>query len=163
MPHTATGRVSRGLRWAGGLLFAGGMALVGVQLLLFSTLDAGSTFWNLLPALLIGGVGMSMTMTPATAAAMKAVPRDKAGVGSAVLNAFRQVGGSIGVAMMGAIMASRASTPPSVAGFLDGLHAALLVAAGIAFAGAIVAYILVRNTHHEPQPQVVPDTLAESA
>lgn len=144
-------------------LMTGGMLLVGVHLLIFSTLGADSTFWNLLPALLIGGVGMALTMTPATAAAMKAVPRDKAGVGSAVLNAFRQVGGSTGVAMMGAIMASRASTPPSIDGFLDGLHSALLVAAAIAFAGAVVAYILVRNTHGEPQPQVVVDTVPESA
>jgi len=144
-------------------LMTGGMALVGVHLLLFATLDADSTFWNLLPALLVGGVGMSMTMTPATAAAMKAVPRDQAGIGSAVLNAFRQVGGSIGVAMMGAIMAARASTPPSVDGFVDGLHSALLVAAAVAFAGAVVAYLLVRDKHHEPQPQVVADAVPDSA
>jgi EmrB/QacA subfamily drug resistance transporter len=140
-------------------LMTSGMTLVGVQLVIFSRLGAETTFWHLLPGLLIGGVGMSLTMTPSTAAAMKAVPRDKAGVGSAVLNAFRQVGGSIGVALMGAIMASRASTPPSIPGFIDGLHAALLVAATIAFVGAIVSYILVRNPHHEVQPQVV----AESA
>ena len=130
-------------------LMTGGMALVALQLLIFSRLGADSTFWNLLPGLLVGGFGMAMTMTPSTAAAMKAVPRDKAGVGSAVLNAFRQVGGSIGVALMGAIMAARASTPPSIDGFLDGLHAALLVAATIAFVGAIVAYILVRNPQHD--------------
>lgn len=137
------------------VLMTGGMALVGTHLLLLSTLDADSSFWNLLPAFLIGGVGMSATMTPATAAAMKAVPRDKAGVGSAVLNAFRQVGGSIGVALMGAIMAARATTPPSTTGFIDGLHAALLVAAGIAFAGAMVAYLLVRNVQHDSPPQPV--------
>ena len=46
-----------------------------------------------------------MTMTPVTAAAMSAVPVDKAGVGSAVLNSARQVGGSLGIAVMGAIVA----------------------------------------------------------
>ena len=141
------------------VLMTGGMTLVSLQLLIFSRLDESSSFWNLLPGLLIGGVGMSLTMTPATAAAMKAVPRDKAGVGSAVLNAFRQVGGSIGVALMGAIMASRATVPPSVAGFVDGLHAALIVAAAIAFVGAVVSYILVRNPQHDAPPQGV----AESA
>lgn len=124
-----------------------GMLLIGVQLLLFSRVDETATFWTLLPALLLGGFGMALTMTPATAAAMKAVPADKAGVGSAVLNAFRQVGGSMGVALMGAIMASRTGTTP-LDTFLSGFHAALLVAAGIAFAGAAVAFILVRKHHH---------------
>ena len=68
-----------------------------------------ASFWSLLPAMILGGIGMSLTMTPTTAAAMASVPRDKAGVGSAVLNSMRQVGGSLGIAMMGAIVASRAS------------------------------------------------------
>ncbi len=127
-----------------------GMLLIGVQLLLFSRLDETATFWTLLPALLLGGFGMALTMTPATAAAMKAVPADKAGVGSAVLNAFRQVGGSMGVAIMGAIMVSRKGATP-LDTFLAGFHAALLVAAGIAFAGAAVAFVLVRK-HHHPAP-----------
>ena len=46
-------------------------------------------------------------MTPMTAAAMGAVPVDKAGVGSAVLNTFRQVGGALGIAVIGAIVADR--------------------------------------------------------
>jgi EmrB/QacA subfamily drug resistance transporter len=127
-----------------------GMLLIGTQLLLFSRVDETATFWTLLPALLLGGFGMALTMTPATAAAMKAVPADKAGVGSAVLNAFRQVGGSIGVALMGAIMASRKGTTP-LDTFLVGFHAALVVAAMIAFAGAAVAFVLVRK-HHHPTP-----------
>jgi hypothetical protein len=46
---------------------------------------------------------------------------------------------------MGAIMASRLTTPPTAASFMDGFERALLVAAGIALAGAIVAAILVRQ------------------
>ena len=65
-------------------------------LLIFASLDENATFWNLLPAMLIGGVGMALSMTPTTAAAMGSVPTDKAGVGSAVLNSMRQVGGSLG-------------------------------------------------------------------
>ena len=53
---------------------------------------------------------MAMTMTPTTAAAMGAVQRDKAGVGSAVLNSARQVGGSLGIAIIGAIVASGISS-----------------------------------------------------
>src|SRR5262245_3186973 len=54
-----------GSRW----LMAGGLTLLGISLLLFSRLDASSGFWNLFPALVIGGVGMASVMTPMSAAA----------------------------------------------------------------------------------------------
>jgi EmrB/QacA subfamily drug resistance transporter len=126
-----------------GLLTAG-MILVAVQLLYFSRLDESSTFWNLLPGFLVGGVGMALTMTPSAAAATRSVPVDKAGVGSAVLNASRQVGGSLGIALMGAIMAHEAGGQPTAGAFVDGFQSALLVAAAIALAGAVVAFTLVR-------------------
>jgi sugar phosphate permease len=77
---------------------------------------------------------------------MASVPTDKAGVGSGVLNSFRQVGGSLGIALMGAILASyvTAAARPSPQDFVDGLHAALLVAAGIAFTASVVAIALVK-------------------
>ena len=60
---------------------------------------------------------------------MGAVPVDKAGVGSGVLNSFRQVGGSLGIAVMGAILASYLHHPPSsplaAQDYVNGLHAAL--------------------------------------
>lgn len=74
-----------GSRW----LMATGMTLTGVSLLLYAQLDAGSSFWNVLPGLLTGGIGMAMSMSPMTAAALSAVPVDKAGVGSGILNTFR--------------------------------------------------------------------------
>jgi MFS family permease len=125
-------------------LMTGGMILLAVQLLLFSQLSANASFWNLLPALLIGGVGMACTMTPSAAAATRSVPVDKAGVGSAVLNSARQVGGTMGVAIMGAIMASELGPVPTPDAFMRGFERALLVAAAIALLGAIVAYVLVR-------------------
>ena len=129
-----------GSRW----LVAVGMTLVAAQLVLFSQLGMDATFWSLLPALLLGGVGMALTMTPSAAAATRAVPVDKAGVGAAVLNAFRQVGGSVGIALMGAIMASAAGGVRSPEAFMTGFERALLTAAGIALAGAVVAVVLVR-------------------
>jgi predicted MFS family arabinose efflux permease len=121
-----------------------GMVLVAGQLLYFSRLGVDSSFWNLLPGFLVGGVGMAMTMTPSAAAATRSVPVDKAGVGSAVLNASRQVGGSLGIALMGAIMAAEANGVQSPETFVDGFQSALLVAAGIAVLGAVVAFTLVR-------------------
>jgi EmrB/QacA subfamily drug resistance transporter len=121
-----------------------GMLLVATQLILFSRLSADASFWNLLPALLIGGVGMACTMTPSAAAATRSVPVDKAGVGSAVLNCARQVGGTMGIALMGAIIAGEAGGERTVEAFMRGFQVALTVAAGIALVGAVVAYVLVR-------------------
>ena len=130
-----------GSRW----LMGGGMTLVAVSLVLFALLDESSSFWNLFPALLVGGIGMAMAMTPTTAAAMSSVPVDKAGVGSGVLNSSRQVGGSLGIAVMGAILGSYISvsrpSPEFPGQFVNGFQAALHVAAVIALAGAFVAYV----------------------
>ena len=139
-----------GSRW----LMSGGMLLVSVSLVLFSLLDESSTWWNLFPALLVGGVGMALAMTPTTSAAMGSVPVDKAGVGSGVLNTSRQVGGALGIAVMGAILGSYVSvgrlSPDYPGQFVAGLQASLHVAAGIAFAAAIVAFVLVRKVSHRP-------------
>ena len=102
-----------------------GMILVAGQLVLFSRLGVDATFWNLLPALMIGGIGMALTMTPSAAAATRSVPVDKAGVGSAVLNCARQIGGTMGIAVMGAIMASQTGGVRSVDAFMNGFQSAL--------------------------------------
>lgn len=137
-----------------------GMLLVSTQLLYFSHLSVDSTFWNLLPGLLVGGVGMALTMTPSTAAATRAVPVDKAGVGAAVLNAFRQVGGSLGIALMGAIVAHEAAGRVSPEAFMDGFERSLQVAAAIALAGAVVAFVLVRPHELEEAEQAQAPELA---
>jgi EmrB/QacA subfamily drug resistance transporter len=140
-----------GSRW----MMAAGMLLLTGSLLDFAQLEPTSNFWNALPALLLGGVGMGLVMTPTTAAAMGSVPVDKAGVGSAVINSMRQVGGSFGVAVMGAVVATQVTTnvpgPRFAQEFTDGYHDALYVAAGITFFAALVAVSLVRKVVH-PHP-----------
>jgi EmrB/QacA subfamily drug resistance transporter len=147
-----------GSRW----LMGAGMILVSTSLLIFSRLGLGSTYWHIFPGLIVGGLGMAMTMTPTTAAAMGSVAVDKAGVGSAVLNSMRQVGGSLGIALMGAIVVSYTSapvgSPRALPEFVNGLQHALVVAAAIAFVSAIVAVSLVRQVRHAPET-----TLAEAA
>ena len=143
-----------GSRW----LVAVGMVLLSISLLSFSRLEATSNFWDILPGLLIGGFGMAIVMTPITAAAMGSVPVDKAGVGSAVLNSGRQVGGSLGIAVMGAIVAASATgvpgTPEAVEGFVTGYQHALQVAAAIALAGAVLSVATIRKYRHEPEPRL---------
>ena len=135
-----------GSRWLVGF----GMALLAVMLFYYSQLGANESFWAILPGLLIGGVGMGSTMTPVTAAAMSAVAVDKAGIGSAVLNSSRQVGGSLGIAVMGAIVASGSD-------FLTGFHDALRIGALLCLVGAAVAVLAVRkieHPHHAPEVAV---------
>ena len=149
-----------GSRW----LMGAGMGILGVSLLLYQRIGLHTGFWSLLPQLLLGGVGMAMTMSPMTSAAMGSVPIDKAGVGSGVLNSFRQVGGSLGIALMGAILLSyqHPTRLKQVAAqqFVDGLHAALLVSAVIAFAAAAVAIVLVRTKPAVERAHIVEAELA---
>ena len=137
-----------GSRW----LMGAGLVCLSASLLSFSRLGVDSSFWDVLPGLILGGIGMSLAMTPTTAAAMGSVPVDKAGVGSAVLNSMRQVGGSLGIALMGAIVASSihvGERDPRIAQqFVDGYSNALHVAATIALVGAVVAVATVRQSRH---------------
>ena len=143
-----------GSRW----LLVAGMTLISLHLLLFSRLTLDSSFWNLLPGFLLGGIGMALTMTPSAAAAVRSVPVDKSGVGSAVLNASRQVGGSIGIALIGAIMAQQIGDDRTPEAFMDGFSTALAVAAVIALAGAVIAGVLVRAHAIPPRAgQPVPE------
>ena len=143
-----------------------GMSLLTLSLILFGTLGESSTFWGILPGLLVGGLGMAITMAPTTAAAMSSVPVAKAGVGSAVINSMRQVGGSLGIAVMGSIVAASVSvgerSPAYTAQFVDGYHRALLVGAGVLLAGAVVAVLAIRPSVRV-EPEVVPAETAFAA
>jgi EmrB/QacA subfamily drug resistance transporter len=161
-PRTGALADRLGSRW----LVGGGMVLLAVMLFYYGFLGAGSSFWALLPALLIGGVGMAMTMTPVTAAAMSAVAVDKAGVGSAVLNSARQVGGSLGIAVMGAIVASTSASSlrhgdTRQIAFLHGFHDALRVGSLLLLAGAVIAVLAIRKVEHGHEERRT--TLAEAA
>ncbi len=140
-----------GSRW----LVGGGMTLLAAMLLYYSQLGAHESFWALVPGLLLGGIGMGMTMTPVTAAAMSAVSVDQAGVGSAVLNSARQVGGSLGIAIMGSIVAGAAT-------YLGGFHDALRVGALLCLAGAGLATLAIRKIEH-PHPQAAEEPALELA
>jgi EmrB/QacA subfamily drug resistance transporter len=139
-----------GSRW----LLAFGMTVLAAQLFYFSTLGVHQSYWSLVPGMLLGGVGMATVMSPATAAAISGVPTDKAGVGSAVVNTARQLGGSTGIALMGAIVAHEAGGSATPQAFMNGFSAALLTAGGIALAGAVAALVLVRS-HAEPSRPAV--------
>ena len=139
-----------------------GMAILAGAMFVFSRFGVGASYWDLLPGMLLGGLGMSIAMAPTTAAAMSSVRPDKAGVGSAVLNSMRQVGGSLGIAIMGAIVASGISSSlaagdPRPVAFVHGYHHAVEISALIALAGAVIAASTLRHARHRPQEAPVAD------
>jgi len=138
---------------------AGGMAVLTGSLILFARMGVHESFWGLLPGMILGGIGMSAAMAPTTAAAMSSVRPDKAGVGSAVLNSMRQVGGSLGIAITGAIVAAGISSSLKAGharpvAFVTGLHHGLNVAAAITIAGAVIAFATLRHARHSAEVAV---------
>jgi len=134
-----------GPRWP----ISAGMLLLTASLVLFSRLGTEAQFADLLPGMLIGGLGMGTAMGPMTTAALSIAPVDEAGVISGVVTTSRQVGGALGIALMGAIVAAFETVSPTdprfALQFVDGFHRALQVGAAITLAGAIAAALLVRR------------------
>ncbi|HEX3488087.1 MAG TPA: MFS transporter, partial [Streptosporangiaceae bacterium] len=105
-------------------LLIGGAGLLGV-----ATAGPHSTYLLLVLPLAATGFGMALTMPAATAAVMEAAPPDRGGIASGVVNAARQAGSVLGVALLGSLVSARA-------GFSGGLHAGIVVAAAAFFLAA---------------------------
>jgi len=131
-----------GPRW----LIAGGLAVVAASLFSFSGIAVDSTYGELLPGFTLLGIGIALTMSPMTSAAMNAVPVEKAGIASGVLSTFRMVGGSLGVAVTGAIFQGAVGDPETATptDFVDALGGAMTVSGIVALAGAVIAAIAIR-------------------
>jgi EmrB/QacA subfamily drug resistance transporter len=85
---------------------ATGFALIGLSFLGVQLLGLDSPVWLLVVILAVQGLGMGAVMAPATESIMSVVPREKAGAGAAVNNSVRQVGGALGVAVLGSLLAA---------------------------------------------------------
>jgi EmrB/QacA subfamily drug resistance transporter len=92
------------------LLMSVGMTMLGAGLIGLSRLDTTSSYWYIWPFLLIMGAGIAMTMPSVSSAAMSAVDPSKAGIASGVVNSARQVGGALGIAVLGSVGATLASS-----------------------------------------------------
>jgi EmrB/QacA subfamily drug resistance transporter len=83
-----------------------GFVLVALSFAGFQLLDESASVWLLLAILSVQGLGMGSVMAPATESIMSVVPREKAGAGAAVNNSVRQIGGALGVAILGSLLAA---------------------------------------------------------
>lgn len=136
------------------VLASGGMILISVGLLLLGTIGEATSAIELIAYLIILGIGMGMFSSPNTSAIMGCVPKQQLGVASGTLSTMRTVGQSLSLAIMGALVATVASTavvselfsgtigPAATAeaeDFIRGMDLAFTVSAGIAFIGAITS------------------------
>ncbi len=171
------------------IVVASGLAVVSVALVILSFATVTSGYGPVLASMLIMGIGMGMTMAPATESIMGSLPRHKAGVGSAVNDTTRQVGGALGVAILGSLLASSyaSSLGPDVpaaakasvgaalnvarqlggeqgaslaaaakSAYVDGMGVGVLVAAGVALVGSLVALAFLPSRAREHIAPVVP-------
>ena len=182
---------------------ATGLTIVACGLVLLSQAKVGGGYGLILAVILIMGTGMGLAMTPATDSIMGSLPREKAGVGSAVNDTTREVGGALGVAILGSLLAAgyhssmsnsaaAASLPPAqaavahdslggavqVAGqigsagqslvadashaFVNAMSSTVLVGAGVALIGAIIALVWLPSRALAPaaEPEEVVDAEA---
>jgi len=116
-----------------------GLAVVAAALTILGTVDVASGYGVIALSLVVLGLGMGLAMAPATESIMGSLPRDQASIGSAVNDTVRQVGGALGVAILGSVLSSRYSSDmddavrelpaPAAHAASDGLAGAVQVAA----------------------------------
>jgi EmrB/QacA subfamily drug resistance transporter len=133
-----------------------GMVLIAIGLALFAFAPADANFlWQVLPGMLLLGLGAGMAFNPVLLAGMSDIPEEEAGLASGVLNTAFMMGGSLGLALLVSIAASRTlsevggGAPEGVA-LLSGYHLAFAVGAVFAAAAAILGYLRIR------EPKVMP-------
>lgn len=127
-------------------LMVSGLLVVAGSLASQTSLQPDSPYLHLGLSFAAMGVGMGLVMSPMTTAAMNAVELHKAGVASGILNMSRMIGGTFGVAAVGAILASTQ--------FMDALHEALWLGTGLTTAAALAAALLIEPLRPRPLPPV---------
>ena len=88
------------------VVVAFGLSVVAIVMVMFSRLPVHASLWEVIATTSLLGLGMGNVMAPATDSIMGSLPRHKAGVGSAVNDTTRQVGGAVGVAVLGSVLSS---------------------------------------------------------
>jgi Na+/melibiose symporter-like transporter len=112
-----------------------GMLLIATGLLLFSGLSTHTSYAYVILCVIPLTAGIAMTMSPMTASIMMAVPARRAGAGSAMNDASRELGAALGIAVLGSIAASRYNA--RIAHLLGGLSRSDRASAGSSIAGAL--------------------------
>ena len=143
-------------------LVIAGMTLGIIAMILFSRLTPGGSYVSqVLPGLIVIGLGMGCIFAPAFGTATLGVGRQEAGIASAMVNTSQQVGGSVGTALLSTLFASSAASYAASHAHIPGLTNAALVhgyttafwcAAGLFGAGLLVAVLILPTKLPSPAP-----------
>ena len=93
-----------------------GLLVLAVSMMALSLIQVDSSYLHVIAIMALTAMGMGLTMPPATESIMGSLPREKAGVGSAVNDTTRQMGGALGIAVIGSLVASSFSSSMTKAG-----------------------------------------------
>ena len=131
---------------------AGGLAIAAAGLALLAGASAGSGYPLLLAAFLLWGGGMGLLTPAVVAAAIGAVPGERAGLASAINNTARQASGAIGIAVAGAVagQAVAGGSGAANAGFVTGFHTVALGSAALYLLAACAAVALIPGARRGP-------------
>jgi EmrB/QacA subfamily drug resistance transporter len=139
-----------------------GLLLASGALALFARVPThGHYFWNLFPALVLGGIGMAMSFIPMTIAGLAGVQGPDAGIASGLINTSRQIGGAVGLAAVSTIAATYTNhyasshagvTTSSASALTHGFDVTFYVLAALAVVGALVAAIFIEPQRREVEP-----------
>jgi EmrB/QacA subfamily drug resistance transporter len=146
-----------------------GMLLVAIGLALFARAPVdGSFVIDVLPSMVILGLGVGMAMNPVLLAAMSDVEPSESGLASGLVNTSFMMGGALGLAVLASIAASRAdgsagSGDEHLAALTAGYHSAFIVGAVFALAAAVLAAALIRATPATAHGEVEEELAAEAA
>jgi EmrB/QacA subfamily drug resistance transporter len=148
-----------------------GMVVAAGALVLYAQLPVhGHYFWDLFPAFLISGIGLSFAFVPMSIGALAGVGESEAGVASGLINTSQQIGGAIGVAAATTIAttftshyvnAHPGSTALGPGALTHGFEITFYVLAAVAAVGAVVAFLLTES--HPPVAEEVPVDVDELA
>ena len=135
-----------------------GPLLFGVGALLLTRVEAGVGYvGGVLPAVLVLGLGLALTVAPLTATALAAVSPELVGVASGVNNTVARIGGLLAVATLPPLAGISGAALGDPVAFSAGFRIAMIITAGVAASGAVLAWLLVRNEGQAgPPPDVVP-------
>src|SRR5947208_16849341 len=121
-----------------------GLLLSALACFGFVLVDSQTSYVLLACLLAVLGGGLALVLPAMTEAAIAHAPRAQSGIASGMLNVSRQVGGVIGVAILGALVGNQQT-------FLSGMHLALVIAGGVLVLALVTALVFVRTRQETPQ------------
>lgn len=119
----------------------GGLALMAFGMFLFSTIQRGDGYADLMPGVMIVGLGAAMGM-PLVMYVLKAVPEHQAGVASGVINVIREASGAFGIAILGLLIhhvPEQGASDAELETFRDGTSAGLVLGAALVLIGGLIS------------------------